>query len=105
MKYVINKETKKRYCLHCSSYECICLPESEEYFDGHCATRVEFKEMYCLPGRKADKFIFYKQTLPNGRVIKATSELVVPTFKWNPGEYNSRKSIYLSNDIINKSFH
>lgn len=53
MKYIINKDTGKKYCLDCKLYECICLPETKDYFDS----------------------------------------------------YRPRPKIFLSNDIINKSFY
>lgn len=104
MKYVINKKTKKRYCLHCKRYDCICLPEGEEYFDEEFSTEVEVKEIKSLWGHKANVLYFYKQTLPNGRIIKTKSDLCVPCNKWQHTGYSGRLKILLSNDIINKSF-
>ena len=104
MKYLINKETGKRYCLHCSSYECICLPESKEYFDFDFTTTLEVKEIILIT-RKAVKIIFYKQKLPNGRIIKSNSELIVPNWKYYDAPTTDRPKIDLSNDMINKSFH
>lgn len=104
MKYLINKETGKRYCLHCKSYDCICLPESDEYFDVKFCTLVEIKEIIKISS-KSNKLIFYKQTLPNGREIKSNSELIVPLFKYEHYTYRPRLKVYLSNDIINKSFY
>jgi hypothetical protein len=103
MKYLINKQTGKRYCLHCRSYECICLPESNEYFDNKFATVLEVKEIIMF-STKAHKLIFYKQKLPNGKLIKGNSELVVPKYKYWSLETISRPVLLLSNDIINKSF-
>lgn len=106
MKYLRNKETGKRYCLHCRSYNCICLPEHNTNFmpDLNKCTELQIKEIIDLPGRKATKFVFYKQKLPNGRVIRSNSELIVPMFKWYSGTYRRRLTILLCNAIINKSF-
>lgn len=104
MKYLINKETGKRYCIHCSSYECICLPESDEYLDFDFTTELEVKEIIHIT-RKAVKLILYKQELPNGRIIKSNSELIVPNGKYYDAQYTGRPKIDLSNDIINQSFH
>jgi hypothetical protein len=105
MKLVTNKETGKVYCLHCKLYDCICLPEGEPYFCDNFATKLEVREIRNLPGGKADILYFYKQTLPNGRLIKTKSSLCVPTFKWEHISYSGRLVILLSNDIINQSFY
>lgn len=103
MKYVTHKETGKRYCLDCKRYDCICLPEPDEYFDGKNCTELQVKDVISI-SKKADKLIFYKQKLPNGRVIPSNSELIVPLGKWVTERYRPRHIISLSNDIINKSF-
>lgn len=106
MRYVTNKKTGEIYCLHCRSYECICLPEDITNFipDSKRCTELEVKQIIDMPSRKSVKFIFYKQKISNGVVIKSNSELIVPMFKWYKGPYKTRQTILLCNAIINKSF-
>ena len=104
MKYVTNKETGERYCLNCKSYDCICLKEGENYFDVNFSTEIEVRSIKNLYGGRSDVLFFYKQTLPNGRLIKSGSDLCVPRGKWSHTGYSGRVKILLSNDIINKSF-
>ena len=103
MKFLLNKETGQRYCLHCRSYNCICLPEGEclnrmEYL----STRLEVKRIIRISDH-CDKLIFYKQKLPNGRIISGDSELMVPTRKYMEKFESRRTIIYLANDIINQA--
>jgi hypothetical protein len=97
--------------MHCSSYDCICLPEEDKEnkiilpdSDLYC-TELEVKDIIELSIGKSTKFVFYKQKLPNGRIIKSNSELIVPVMSWYRGVYKSRQTILLSNAIINQSFH
>jgi hypothetical protein len=101
VKYIINKKTGKRYCLHCKSYDCICLPEGEQYMDFDFATICEVKAIQSI-SPKCDKVWFYKQTLPNGRIIPSGFECLIPTGKFLKRHERPRLTVYISNDFLNQ---
>lgn len=105
MRYLTNKQTGKRYCLHCNSYNCICLPESKDYFNLDFSTELLVVDINPLYNGNSNIILFSKQKLPNGRIIKSGSTLCVPAFKWVHKGYGDKRVIMLSNDIINKSFY
>lgn len=102
MKLARNKDTGKLFCLHCKSYDCICLTEGKDLLGECLSTELKVKSIEEISATE-QRITFCKQDLPNGRIIKGS--LDVPWYKWRHVICRDRKKILLSNDIINKSFY
>lgn len=99
MKWV--KNDKGRYCMHCKSFNCTCLPEGVSITGKvQLSTSVKFLKIVGDTG-KATIILLAKNILPNDKIIRSRTRLCIP--KVDIYHYcSSLKLIKISNRKLNQ---